>query len=85
MNNGEMESGPGLGSRLTVEEYNELSEVEKFAWARVGMGAVAHLEIASKEADTILERTRSVFGVYNLKKNFEVAKKVYERHTRNNL
>jgi len=68
-----------LGSNISLNDFRAMSEKDQFAHVFIAIKAITHLERASKEADTVLERARSVFGVYNLKKNLEVGKKIHER------
>ena len=70
-------SPPHLGREIGLEEYNQMSEEDKFCYVFVAVAALTHLEAAAKEAGTILERSRSIFGVHNLKKNFKKAKDIY--------
>ncbi len=66
-----------LGRHIGLEEFKRMSEKEQYAHVFVAIKAITHLEIAAKESDTLLERSRSIFGAYNLKKNLDVARRIY--------
>lgn len=68
----------GKGREITLGEFWQMDERDQFAHVFVAVKAINHLEIASKEADTLLERGRSVFGAHNLKKNLEGAREIYD-------
>lgn len=67
-----------MGRHITLEEFRGMSEKEQFAHVFVAVKAITHLERAAKEATTILERSRSAFGAYNLKKNLDIGRGEYE-------
>ncbi len=66
------------GRHISLEDFENMPEKEKFAHVFIAIKAITHLEVAAKDSDTVLERTRSIFGVYNLKKNLDVGRKIYE-------
>ncbi len=71
-------SKPDLGRHISIEEFKNMTEKEIFAHVFVAIKAITHLEVASKKADTILERSRSMFGAYNLKKNLDIGRQEYD-------
>ena len=76
------ESGrSGMGREITLEEFRAMDEKEKFVHVFAAVKAITHLEKASKVATTKLERARSIFGVYNFKKNMNAAREYYDNNT----
>lgn len=78
MDSGRRSKLSGSGREITLDEFKQMDERDQFAYVFVAVKAINHLEIASKTADTLLERGRSVFGAHNLKKNLEGARDIYD-------
>jgi hypothetical protein len=74
-------AGSGMGREISLGEFEAMTEKEKFAHVFIAVKAITHLEIAGEKATTVLEKTRSKFGAYNLKKNLEEGRRLYEEWT----